>query len=78
MTLPVPNDLAEEIAGRIAAGQYKSEEEVVRAAFDALRSRDTELAAIQEGIDAMEAGDTQCLEDFDAEMCAKYGWSAQD
>ncbi|QDU87210.1 hypothetical protein Pla175_05670 [Pirellulimonas nuda] len=74
MTLPVPNDLAQEIADRIAAGQYKSEEDFVRAAVEALRRQDTELAAIEEGIAAWREGRVSDLDEFSAELRKEFGW----
>ena len=49
-------------------GQYKSEDELLREALRALKSRDAELAAIQEGIDDMEAGRMKPLREFDQEF----------
>ena len=51
-----PPDLAEEIHRRMESGRYATEEDVLRDAFEALKWRDNELVALQEGIDDMNAG----------------------
>ena len=60
-----PPDLEDEIKQRMATGQYTSEDDVLREALHALRWRDEEVAAIQEGIDDMEAGRVKPLREFD-------------
>ena len=56
MPYDLPADLRQEIEQRMASGQYASEEDVLREAMRALKSREEEIAAIQAGIDDMEAG----------------------
>ncbi len=63
-----PPDLEDEIKQRMKTGQYKSEDELLREALRALKSRDAEVAAIQEGIDDMEAGRMKPLREFDQEF----------
>jgi putative addiction module CopG family antidote len=48
-----PPDLEDEIRQRMNTGQYASADDVLRDALRALKCRDTEVAAIQEGIDDM-------------------------
>ena len=56
------------IKQRMKTGQYASEDEVLREALRALKLRDDEVAAIQEGIDDMEAGRVKPLREFDREF----------
>lgn len=42
---------------RMASGRYESEEDLLRDALRALDEQDGDLAAIQEAIDGLEAGD---------------------
>jgi putative addiction module CopG family antidote len=72
MAYQFPPDLDEEIKGRMASGQYASEDEVLREALRALRWRDQEVAAIQEGIEDMEAGRTKPLREFDREFRKRH------
>ena len=63
MTYPFPPDLAEGIKERMASGQYSTEDDL-----HALRWRDQEAVAIQEGIDDMEADRLKPLREFDREF----------
>jgi Arc/MetJ-type ribon-helix-helix transcriptional regulator len=49
-------------------GRYASEDEVLRDALRALKWRDDEIAAIQEGLSDMEAGRVRPLREFDREF----------
>ena len=71
----LPPDVHEEIKQRMASGQYDSEEDVLRDAMRALRVQDREIAAIQAGIDDMEAGRVRPFEDVDAEIRDDFGFS---
>lgn len=68
MTYQFPLDLEEGIKERMASGRYSSEDDLLRDALHALRWRDQEVVAIQEGIDDMEAGRMKPLRDFDREF----------
>ncbi len=46
-------------------------EHVLRTALSALKSRDGEIAAIQEGIDAVERGEVRSFDEFDREFRAR-------
>ena len=50
-----------------------TEADVIRRALDSLDWQDRERQAIQEGINAWHAGDTQSFDDFDADFRAKNG-----
>ncbi len=74
MTYHFPPDLATEIQLHMATGQYSSEDDVLRDALQALRAskcHDEEVAAIQQGIDDMEAGRVKPLREFDREFRQK-------
>jgi Arc/MetJ-type ribon-helix-helix transcriptional regulator len=68
MSYQFPPDLDREIQDRLATGQYASEEEVLRKALRALKWWDQEVAAIQEGVEDMEAGRVKPLREFDCEF----------
>ena len=65
-TIDIPEELARFIHDSVAAGRYPDENEVVRAALHLLEREDEEYrknlvelrAEVQEGIDAIEAGDS--------------------
>jgi predicted transcriptional regulator len=71
MAFDLPADLSASIQDFIAFEGYKSEEAVLRDALAALKHR-ANVAAIQEGIDDMEAGRYRPLEEVDAEIRAKF------
>jgi putative addiction module CopG family antidote len=68
MAYQVPSDLDDEIQACLATGHYASADDVLRQALRALRWHDQEVAAIQEGIDDMEAGRLKPLREFDREL----------
>lgn len=70
MSYQLPPDLENAFSLRAAAGPYDGIEEVLRHALSAFDARNREIAAIQEGIDAMERGETMLLRDFDREFRA--------
>ncbi len=65
MSYTLPPDVHDQIRQHIATGHYASEDDVLRAALRALAFRDEELAAIQGGVDDMEAGRLRPFEDED-------------
>lgn len=73
MTYQLPPEIDQRIQSQLALGIYSTPAEVLTSALDALDQRNKERRAIQEGIDAWRAGDTQELDDFDAEFRAKNG-----
>jgi hypothetical protein len=70
MAYQMSSDLESEFSLRMSQGGYASIEQVLRTALSALDARDREIAAIQEGIDAMERGDVRSLQDFNREFRA--------
>jgi len=75
MQYEVPPDVDQQIRQHVATGHYASEAEVLREAMRALESRDQEIAAIQAGIDDMEAGRVRPFEEVDAEIRERFGFS---
>jgi hypothetical protein len=69
MTIDLPQD-RDYHAQAIAAGFSTVEDYVV-----ALLGRDAERVAIQEGIDAMRAGDVRPFDEFDAELRREFGFA---
>ncbi len=78
MSIDLPPDVWNEIQRQISSGSYASPDEVVRVALAALRSRDEELIAIQEGIDDMEAGHLRPFREFDREFRERNGLPAAE
>jgi Arc/MetJ-type ribon-helix-helix transcriptional regulator len=73
MTYQLPPEIDDRIQSQLALGIYSTPAEVLTSALDALDERNRERRAIQQGIDAWRAGDTQDLDDFDAEFRANNG-----
>jgi hypothetical protein len=65
MQIDLPQDLVGRVQKRAASGDGATEADVIRRALDSLDWHDQERQAIQEGIDAWRAGDTQELDEFD-------------
>jgi predicted transcriptional regulator len=72
MAFDLPADLSASIQDFIAFEGYKSEEAVLRDALAALKHR-ANVAAIQKGVDDMEAGRFRDWKDAKAELRAKLG-----
>jgi Arc/MetJ-type ribon-helix-helix transcriptional regulator len=73
MTYQLPPDINDRVQSQLALGLYSSPAEVLTSALNALDERNAERRAIQEGIDAWRAGDTQDLDAFDLEFRAANG-----
>jgi putative addiction module CopG family antidote len=78
MSVDLASDIWSEIQRQISAGGYSSHDEVLREALAALRFRDQEVLAIQEGIDDMEAGRVTPLTEFDRDFRQRNGLSAAE
>ena len=74
MNLQIPVDIENSIRAFVAGGGFASEAEVLREALFALKERQDDLAAIQAGIDDMEAGRYRPWEEVKAELDAKHGF----
>ena len=64
------------IEEHMASGHYRSEDDLLVDALAALDARQIELAAIQEGIEDMEAGRVQPLDTIVDSIRAKHAFSA--
>jgi Arc/MetJ-type ribon-helix-helix transcriptional regulator len=73
MTYQLPPEIDDRIQSQLALGIYSTPAEVLANALDALDERNLERRAIQEGIDAWRDGDTQDVDQFDAEFRAANG-----
>jgi hypothetical protein len=73
MQIDLPSDIVERVKQRAALDHLASEAEVIRKALDLMDWQDQERQAIQEGINAWLAGDTQEFGEFDAEFRAQNG-----
>ena len=77
MHIDLPQDIVERVQIR-AAGKGATEAEIIRQALDSLDWHDQERRAIQEGIDAWRAGDTQDIDAFDSQFRATNGIQARE
>jgi Arc/MetJ-type ribon-helix-helix transcriptional regulator len=68
MSVDLSPDIWNEIQRHLATGCFASPDEVMREALAALRLRENEVRAIQEGIDDMEAGRTRPIREFRSKM----------
>jgi predicted transcriptional regulator len=71
MHIELPDEIVQRVKHRAAAGG--TEADVIRKGLGALDSQDSELAAIQEGIDAMNKSRVQDFEQFDREFRESNG-----
>jgi putative addiction module CopG family antidote len=78
MSVDLSPDVWNEIQRQLASGSYASPDEVLRDALAALRTREQEVVAIQEGIDDMEAGRVRPLRDFDRDFRHRNGLPAPE
>ncbi len=72
MNYPFPPDVGQRVKSQLAKGKYQSEDEVLRAAMSALEREHDDLAAIQAGIEDMEAGRYRPFVEIDAEFRKKH------
>lgn len=70
-----PSDLERQLQEQMALGQYHSETDLIRDALQALQERNEDLAAIQAGLDDLDAGRVRPLRDVAAEIRQQHGWS---
>jgi len=75
MGLEIRQELVERLQARVALPQYATEEEVIEKALDALDWMDQERQAVQEGIDAWQAGVVEDFDDFDRRFSKEHGIS---
>jgi len=78
MSIDLSPDVWNEIQRQVATGAFATPDDVLREALAALRSREEDVLAIQEGIDDMEAGRVMPLREFDREFRQRNGLSAAE
>ena len=78
MSVDLAPDVWNEIQRQLATGSYSSHDELLREALAALRFREEEVLAIQEGIDDMESGRIVPMRDFDREFRRRNGLPAAE
>ena len=76
MSLQISADIESSIRAFITNGRFSNEDEVLREAIIALERQERDIAAIQEGIDDMNAGRYRPWEEVRAEMRAKFGFES--
>jgi len=76
MSLQLPSDLTSTIQSFLAGGRYENEVDVVRVALASLK-RDEDLAAIQKGIEDMNAGRVRPWTEVKAKIESKHGFSGE-
>ena len=75
MNLQLSADVEQLIRVQMVAGNYRTEDELLRDALQALAERSEDVAAIQAGIDDMLAGRVRPLDEVDAEIRQKFGFT---
>ena len=75
MSCELPPDVNAQVRHWMETGLYASEADVLRDALSALKSRDEEVAAIQAGIDDMNAGRILPFDTVDSEIRERFGFS---
>lgn len=78
MLYAFPPEIAEPVRHRLVSGEFASEDDVLKAALRALDERDEEIAAIQAGIDDMEAGRVRDLSAADAARSLSFATEGRD
>lgn len=78
MSYQFPPDVEALIKQQMASGEYQSEDELLADALRALAERNAEVAAINQAIDDMEAGDTgRPLDEVAGEIRGRHGWASE-
>ena len=72
MSRPFPPELDRMVRGKLATGEYASEDEVLLEAMRVLADRDEAVAGVRAGIEDMHAGRVQPLSDVDAKLRSQY------
>ena len=72
MAYQFPPDIEQRVKAQLSSGDYRTEDDVLRDALDALRARTDDVAAIRAGIQDMEAGRYRPFSEIDAEFRNKH------
>jgi putative addiction module CopG family antidote len=78
MSVDLSPDIWNEIQRQVATGVFATPDDVLREALAALRDREQEVLAIQEGIDDMEAGRVRPIREVDREFRQRNGLPAAE
>jgi Arc/MetJ-type ribon-helix-helix transcriptional regulator len=78
MSVDLSQDIWNEIQRHVATGVFATPDDVLREALAALRDREREVLAIQEGIDDMEAGRVRPIREFDRDFRRRNGLPAAE
>ena len=73
MSYLFPPALDRLVREELATGTYRSEDDVLVEAMQALRDRDEAIAGIREGLSDLDAGRVRPLGDVDAQLRTKHG-----
>jgi Arc/MetJ-type ribon-helix-helix transcriptional regulator len=73
MSYPFPPALDRLVQEELATGAYRSEDDVLVEALQALRDRDEAIAGIREGLSDWGAGRVHSLNDVDMELRTMHG-----
>ncbi len=72
MAIALTPELERLVEEKLSSGKYESQEDVLRAALQALDEHEEIVAGIQEGYDDLQAGRFKTLEEADAEFRSKH------
>jgi Arc/MetJ-type ribon-helix-helix transcriptional regulator len=75
MKYEVPPDVAQLVDEQLRSGPYQSADDVLREALHALADRNSDLVAIQAGLEDLNAGRIRPLAEVDAEIRASLGFA---
>ena len=73
MSYSFPPKLDQLVREELSTGAYRSEDDVLVEAMQALRDRDEAIAGIREGLADMDAGRVRLLDEVDAELRTRHG-----
>lgn len=73
MSYQFPRDIEHRVEAQLATGGYRSQDDVLRHAMDALEEREADMAAIEAGMRDEQAGRVKPLAEVDHAMRDKYG-----
>lgn len=77
MSYELSQDIQQRVEAQIATGAYRSRDEVLREAMDALELQNADIAAIAAGIEDERAGRMTPITEVEQAMREKFGISAK-
>ena len=72
MAIALTPELERLVQEKLTSGKYESQEDVLRAALQALDEQEEIVSGIQEGYDDLQAGRYKTLEEADAQFRSKH------